>query len=187
MHRHDDVTAAAVRMLRQSRYTCMAAVVRILRRPPHNRQKAEKGAEVHNGHFSESLCIVAVYHLYRTEARSGHFSESPLSVRDFCINIHSHPCRTAPFPIKQKLPKALCGFREQAYAGSKRASVMTSLSDMVLFFLPLQHHLLCVMVSFSFRYGIIFLTSRHYFTNAAMGFRSPSTFVIKALAEPNRR
>lgn len=162
MHRHDDVTAAAVRMLRQSRYTCMAAVVRILRRPPHNRQKAEKGAEVHNGHFSESLCIVAVYHLYRTEARSGHFSESPLSARDFCINIHSRPCQTAPFPIKQKLPKAAKSFREQAYAGSKRASVMTSLSDMVLFFFRysiiffvLWYHSPFVMVLFSLHQGII--------------------------------
>lgn len=140
MHRHDDVTAAAVRMLRQSRYTCMAAVVRILRRPPHNRQKAEKGTEVHNGHFSES----------------------PLSVRDFCINIHSHPCHSAPFPIKQKLPKAAKSFREQAYAGSKRASVMTSLSDMVLFFFRysiiffvLWYYTPFVMVLFSLHQGII--------------------------------
>lgn len=162
MHRHDDVTAAAVRMLRQSRYTCMAAVVRILRRPPHNRQKAEKGAEVHNGHFSESLCIVAVYHLYRTEACYGLLFASPLSARDFCINIHSHPCRTAPFPIKQKLPKAAKSFREQAYAGSKRASVMTSLSDMVLFFFHysiiffvLWYHSPFVMVLFSLHQGII--------------------------------
>ena len=147
MHRHDDVTAAAVLMLRRAWYTCMAAVVRILRRPPHNRQKAEKGAEVHNGHFSESPCIVAVYHLYRTEARSGYLSENSLSVRDFCINIHFHPYQTAPFPIKQKLPKALCGFREQAYAGSKKASVMPSLSDMVLFF---------------FRYSIIFFVLWYY-------------------------
>ena len=162
MHRHDDVTAAAVRMLRRSRYTCMAAVVRILRRPPHNRQKAEKGAEVHNGHFSESLCIVAVYHLYRTEARSGHFSESPLSACDFCINIHSHPCRTGPIPIKQKLPKAAKSFREQAYAGSKKASVMPSPSDMVLFFFRyniiffvLWYHSPFVMVLFSLHQGII--------------------------------
>ena len=162
MHRHDDVTAAAVRMLRRAWYTCMAAVVRILRRPPHNRQKAEKGAEVHNGHFSESLCIVAVYHLYRTEARYGLLFASPLSVRDFCINIHSHPCQTAPFPIKQKLPKALCGFREQAYAGSKRASVMTSLSDMVLFFFRysiiffvLWYYTPFVMILFSLHQGII--------------------------------
>lgn len=147
MHRHDDVTAAAVLMLRRAWYTCMAAVVRILRRPPHNRQKAEKGAEVHNGHFSESPCIVAVYHLYRTEARSGYLSENSLSVRDFCINIHFHPYQTAPFPIKQKLPKALCGFREQAYAGSKKASVMPSPSDMVLFF---------------FRYSIIFFVLWYY-------------------------
>lgn len=187
MHRHDDVTAAAVRMLRRSRYTRMAAVVRILRRPPHNRQKGGMGAEARNGHFSESPCIVAVYHLYWTEACYGLLFASPLSARDFCINIHFRPCQTAPFPIKQKLPKAAKSFREQAYAGSKKASVMPSLSDMVLFFLPLQHHLLCVMVSFPFRYGIIFLTSRPYFTNAAMGFRSPSTFVIKALAEPKRR
>ena len=162
MHRHDDVTAAAVRMLRQSRYTCMAAVVRILRRSSHNRQKAGKGAEVHNGHFSESLCIVAVYHLYRTEARSGHFSESPLSVRDFCINIHSRPCQTAPFPIKQKLPKAAKSFREQAYAGSKKASVMPSPSDMVLFFFRyniiffvLWYYSPFVMVLFSLHQGII--------------------------------
>lgn len=147
MHRHDDVTAAAVRMLRRAWYTCMAAVVRILRRSSHNRQKAEKGAEVHNGHFSESLCIVAVYHLYWTEACSGYLSENPLSARDFCINIHSHPCRTAPFPIKQKLPKAAKSFREQAYAGSKKASVMPSPSDMVLFF---------------FRYSIIFFVLWYY-------------------------
>ena len=162
MHRHDDVTAAAVLMLRRAWYTCMAAVVRILRRPPHNRQKAEKGAEVHNGHFSESPCIVAVYHLYRTEARSGYLSENSLSVRDFCINIHFHPYQTAPFPIKQKLPKALCGFREQAYAGSKKASVMPSPSDMVLFFFRysiiffvLWYHSPFVMVLFSLHQGII--------------------------------
>ena len=162
MHRHDDVTAAAVRMLRQSRYTCMVAVVRILRRPPHNRQKAEKGAEARNGHFSESLCIVAVYHLYWTEARSGYLSENPLSARDFCINIHPHPCHPALFPIKQKLPKALCGFREQAYAGSKKASVMPSPSDMVLFFFRysiiffvLWYHSPFVMVLFSLHQGII--------------------------------
>ena len=162
MHRHDDVTAAAVRMLRRAWYTCMAAVVRILRRPPHNRQKGGMGAEARNGHFSESLCIVAVYYLYRTEARSGHFSESPLSVRDFCINIHSHPCRTALFPIKQKLPKAAKSFREQAYAGSKRVSVMTSLSDMVLFFFRyniiffvLWYYSPFVMVLFSLHQGII--------------------------------
>ena len=162
MHRHDDVTAAAVRMLRRVWYTRMAAVIRILRRPPHNRQKAGKGTEARSGHFSESLCIVAVYHLYRTEVRNGHFSESPLSVRDFCINIHSHPYQTAPFPIKQKLPKAAKSFREQAYAGSKRASVMTSLSDMVLFFFRyniiffvLWYHSPFVMVLFSLHQGII--------------------------------
>ena len=162
MHRHDDVPAAAVLMLRRAWYTCMAAVVRILRRPPHNRQKAEKGADVHNGHFSESPCIVAVYHLYRTEARSGYLSENSLSVRDFCINIHFHPYQTAPFPIKQKLPKALCGFREQAYAGSKKASVMPSPSDMVLFFFRyniiffvLWYYTPFVMVLFSLHQGII--------------------------------
>lgn len=162
MHRHDDVTAAAVRMLRQSRYTCMAAVVRILRRSPHNRQKAGKGAEARNGYFSESLCIVAVYHLYRTEARSGYLSKNPLSARDFCINIHFHPCQTTPFPIKQKLPKAAKSFREQAYAGSKRASVMPSPSDMVLFFFHysiiffvLWHHSPFVMVLFSLHQGLI--------------------------------
>lgn len=147
MHRHDDVTAAAVRMLRRSRYTRMAAVVRILRRPPHNRQKGGMGAEARNGHFSESPCIVAVYHLYRTEACYGLLFASPLSVRDFRINIHPHPCHPTPFPIKQKLPKAAKSFREQAYAGSKKASVMPSLSDMVLFF---------------FRYSIIFFVLWYY-------------------------
>ena len=149
-------------MLRQSRYTRMAPVVRILQRPPHNRQKAGKGAEARNGHFSESLCIVAVYHLYRTEARSGYLSENPLSARDFCINIHFRPCQTAPFPIKQKLPKAAKSFREQAYAGSKKASVMPSLSDMVLFFFRyniiffvLWYHSPFVMVLFSLHQGII--------------------------------
>lgn len=149
-------------MLRRSRYAHMAAVVRILRRPPHNRQKAEKGAEVHNGHFSESLCIVAVYHLYWTEARYGLLFASPLSARDFCINIHSRPCQTALFPIKQKLPKAAKSFREQAYAGSKKASVMPSPSDMVLFFFRysiiffvLWYYTPFVMILFSLHQGII--------------------------------
>lgn len=162
MHRHDDVTAAAVHVLRRSRYARMAAVVRILRRPPHNRQKAGKGAEARSGHFSESLCIVAVYHLYRTEACYGLLFASPLSARDFCINIHPHPCQTGPFPIKQKLPKALCGFREQAYAGSKKASVMPSPSDMVLFFFHysiiffvLWYYTPFFMVLFSLHQGII--------------------------------
>ena len=119
-------------------------------------------AETRSGHFSESLCIVAVYHLYRTEACYGLLFASPLSARDFCINIHFHPCQTAPFPIKQKLPKALCGFREQAYAGSKKASVMPSPSDMVLFFFRysiiffvLWYHSPFVMVLFSLPNGTI--------------------------------
>ena len=184
MHRHDEVTAAAVRMLRRAWYTCMAAVVRILRRPPHNQQKAGKRAEARSGHFSESLCIVAVYYLYRTEARSGYLSENPLSARDFCINIHSRPC---PLSYKTKAPES-----RKELSGAGLCRKQKGLGHALAFrhgiiFLPLQHHLLCVMVLFSFRYGIIFLASRHYFTNAAMGFRSPSTFVIKALAEPNRR
>ena len=125
-------------------------------------KRPEWGQKYTMGIFLKASASLQFYHLYRTEACYGLLSASPLSARDFCINIHPHPCQTGPFPIKQKLPKALCGFREQAYAGSKKASVMPSPSDMVLFFFHysiiffvLWYYTPFVMVLFSLHQGII--------------------------------
>ena len=187
MHRHDDVTAAEVRMLRQSRYTCMAAVVRILRRPPHNRQKAGKGAEVHNGHFSESLCIVAVLSSIPDRSMLRAFICKPLIGPRFLYKYTSPSLPNRPLSYKTKAPESSLRLSGAGLCRKQKGLGHALAFRHGIIFLPLQHHLLCVMVLYPFRYGIIFLASRHYFTNAAMGFRSPSTFVIKALAEPKRR
>ena len=145
MHRHDDVTAAEVRMLRQSRYTCMAAVVRILRQPPHNRQKAGMGAEVHNGHFSESLCIVAVLSSIPDRSTLRAFICKLLMGPRFLYKYTFSSLSNRPLSYKTKAPES-----------SLRPS------DMVLFFFRyniiffvLWYYSPFVMVLFSLHQGLI--------------------------------